>query len=585
MSSRIWVRLVLLAGLLSGLGFVLPGWTQAPGGKKYALLVGIRSYDHSKLTELKYTENDVEELGKVLNKAGYDEVVLLTTTRGEKTKNLQPTRANIRKELARLLKRVTRRDVVLIALAGHGVQYRVKANGREYDVSFFCPSDARPIDSSDYRKLAATMLPFRELFKALDDSGAGSRLLLIDACREEPARGRNVVTDALPRPAGGTAALFSCKPGERAFETKKLGKGHGVFFYHVIEGLKGAAKNEDGDITWDHLTVYVRGQVMRQVPKLIGGGATQTPHLLANVEGDPVLVRPGKAPVVKVKAAESIANSIGMKLVLIPAGEFTMGSPREEKDRHADEGPTHPVRISKAFYLGVHEVTQKQFRDVMGYNPSYFSADGKGKEGVKYGRYRPGGGKDKVKGMNTDDFPVENVSWEEAREFLTKLAARPEEKEKGRTYRLPTEAEWEYAARGGAAAAPFNIDGKPSSSLSSSQANFDGNYPYGGAKKGPYLRRTCKVGSYRPNAFALFDMHGNVWEWCNDWYGKEYYAKSPPGDPGGPDTGSERVLRGGSWGGSGARLCRAARRHRSAAEHRSFNVGFRIVAELPREQR
>jgi formylglycine-generating enzyme required for sulfatase activity/S1-C subfamily serine protease len=269
-----------------------------------------------------------------------------------------------------------------------------------------------------------------------------------------------------------------------------------------------------------------------------------------------------------------VKNSIGMKLVLIPAGKFKMGSPKEENGRtpRSNEEQQHEVEITKAFYLGVHEVTQKQFRKVMGYNPSYFSSDGKGKEGVAY-RIKPGGGKDKVKGMDTDDFPVENVSWEEAQTFLKKLSDLPEEKKKGRKYRLPTEAEWEYACREGSSSTPFHHG----NSLSSTQANFDGRKPYGDAAEGPILDRTCKVGSYKPNKFGLYDMHGNVWEWCADWHAADYYQSSPRRDPPGPAEGSSRVLRGGSWD-NGGWECRCASRAGRSPGDSWQSFGFRVAA-------
>jgi formylglycine-generating enzyme required for sulfatase activity len=185
---------------------------------------------------------------------------------------------------------------------------------------------------------------------------------------------------------------------------------------------------------------------------------------------------------------KEIVNSIGMKLVLIPAGTFKMGSPREEADRRNDEAQ-HDVEITKEFYLGTYEVTQQHFKDVMGYNPSYFSKDGMGKTGEKYG-WKPAGGKARVP-ADTSNFPVENVSWEEANEFCEKLTAKSSER--GRKYRLPTEAEWEYSCRGGAPAYRVFHFGN---SLCSKQANFDGVQPYGEANKGDCLKRTCKVGSY-----------------------------------------------------------------------------------------
>ena len=138
------------------------------------------------------------------------------------------------------------------------------------------------------------------------------------------------------------------------------------------------------------------------------------------------------------------------------------------------------------------------------------------------------------------------------------------------------EAEWEYACRAGTTTA-FHYGG----SLCSTQADFDGNHPHGGAARGPYLERTCKVGSYRPNAFGLFDMHGNVWEWCSDWFAADYYKVSPPRDPSGPSDGSSRVDRGGSWNSRGLH-CRAALRLRSTPSYRSGSLGFRVAA-VPRE--
>src|ERR1700722_18854224 len=198
---------------------------------------------------------------------------------------------------------------------------------------------------------------------------------------------------------------------------------------------------------------------------------------------------------VETKPAKEITNSIGMKLVLVPAGKFTMGSPKDEKERSHDENQ-HDVEITKAFYVGVYEVTQKEFREVMGYNPSYFSKDGKGREGLTYvGNSAPGGGKDRVKGLNTDDFPVENVSWGEAVEFCKKLSALEEKKGHKRVCRLPSEAEWEYACRGGPASSskPFHFK-SPSDSLGAGQANFDARFPYGSGKKGEEPKRTNTVG-------------------------------------------------------------------------------------------
>src|SRR5262249_15618728 len=152
----------------------------------------------------------------------------------------------------------------------------------------------------------------------------------------------------------------------------------------------------------------------------------------------------------------------------------------------------------------------------------------------------------------------------------------PKEKAARRVYRLPTEAEWEYACRGGVSSSqPFHYG----DSLSSKQANFDGNYPYGRAKQGDFLERTAKVGSYRPNGFGLYDMHGNVCEWCSDWYGKDYYANSPKVAPAGPPKGSGRVMRGGDWNSLG-RYCRVTFRMKYPQTTRLPNIGVRVALVL-----
>ncbi|MBI5757980.1 MAG: SUMF1/EgtB/PvdO family nonheme iron enzyme [Planctomycetales bacterium] len=258
---------------------------------------------------------------------------------------------------------------------------------------------------------------------------------------------------------------------------------------------------------------------------------------------------------------EHFTNSIGMQFVLISPGSFLMGAPYNEYQRNANEGPQHRVTLTQPFQMGVYEVTQAEYERVMDVNPSHFSPTGKGSASVT--------------SMDTSRFPVEQVSWDEANEFCKKLSSFEEERVAGRLYRLPTEAEWEYACRAGTTT-PFHLR----DSLSSKQANFDGNYPYGGAEKGPNLGRTTTVGSYPPpNDFGLFDMHGNVWEWCQDYYHEKYYAQRVESDPQGPSTGNDRVSRGGSWMYVAA-FTRAAFRIGIPPDFRLFTHGFRVVCAI-----
>ncbi len=234
-----------------------------------------------------------------------------------------------------------------------------------------------------------------------------------------------------------------------------------------------------------------------------------------------------------------ITNSIGMKLKLIPAGEFLMGSPADEADRYDNEGPQHKVRITKPFYIGMTEVTQGQWVSVMGTKPW------DGKEYVQEG----------------DDYPAVYVSWDDAVAYCEKLNTK-----ESKSYRLPTEAEWEYACRGGTDAA-YSF-GASSGSLA--------DYAWFSENAGDISEKYAHtVGTKKQNPLGLHDMHGNVWEWCADAYDAAYYASSPANDPPGAMS-SDRVLRGGSWS-SGAAYCRSAGRNAYEPTYRANSNGFRLA--------
>ncbi len=239
-------------------------------------------------------------------------------------------------------------------------------------------------------------------------------------------------------------------------------------------------------------------------------------------------------------------NGLKMISCWCPGGSFTMGSPASEPDRMADEGPV-TVKLS-GFWLAKYEFTQGQWEALAS-----------------------GAGKPAAQGRKTDQLPKDSVSWSEATDACRKFTEQ--ERKAGRLpagweHRLPTEAQWEYACRAGTKTATAFGD-----KLDSTQANFDGNYPYNGAAKGPYLQRTTEVGSYAANAWGLHDMHGNVWEWCRDWY----RDKLPGGtDPEVTSEATFRVLRGGSWFNFG-RFCRSANRGRFDLDVRRVLIGFRVA--------
>jgi len=249
----------------------------------------------------------------------------------------------------------------------------------------------------------------------------------------------------------------------------------------------------------------------------------------------------------------SLKNSIGMEFVLIPAGSFMMGSPLEEKGRHEWEGPIHIVHITHPFYLGVCPVTQEQYLQIVGKNPSFFTRT-------------HGGG---------PDHPVEQVSWDDAMAFCDKLTQLPAETVECRIYRLPTEAEWEYACRSGTST-PYYFG----ETVTLQEVHFFGLNASTYSKVVSTAGKTEKVGSHPGNPRGLFDMHGNVLEWCNDWWSEEYYADSPEIDPTGPDQGWHRVVRGGSFS-QFAADCRSAARLGRAPASRLNTVGFRVAITVP----
>lgn len=247
-------------------------------------------------------------------------------------------------------------------------------------------------------------------------------------------------------------------------------------------------------------------------------------------------------------APADVVNSIGMRFVEIPSGSFLMGAPDADWDAEDDEKPQHSVTLTRPFLLGQFEVTQQQYATVVEHNPSYFSKTGRGS--------------DRVRGTNTQQFPAEMISWTEAQRFCELLSKLPAERAAGRSYRLPTEAEWEFACRAGTTTR-FWFGDQPSPEY----ANYKG-----------YVGRPTRIGSYPPNPFGVYDMHGNVLEWCSDWHTDDFYSWSPTIDPVGPTISNDdtRVLRGGAWF---FKPATAAFRDAISPHLRSPTHGLRVVME------
>jgi formylglycine-generating enzyme required for sulfatase activity len=237
----------------------------------------------------------------------------------------------------------------------------------------------------------------------------------------------------------------------------------------------------------------------------------------------------------------------GMSFLELPPGRFTMGSATSEAGRNQDE-TLHDVTISKPFYIGQFEVTQQDWRAVMGTSPSTFKDCGA-------------------------RCPVESVTFEEVQQFVEKLNGRRPAGGPSLRYRLPTEAEWEYACRAGTTG-PFSSG----ENITTAQANYNGKFPYNAAAAGDYKQKPTPVGSFPLNPWGLADMHGNVWEWTADWYAT-YRDSSVDGiDPHGPPSGDKRVIRGGSWY-FDANSSRCGLRYTHAPKDKGFSLGFRLAAD------
>jgi formylglycine-generating enzyme required for sulfatase activity len=266
--------------------------------------------------------------------------------------------------------------------------------------------------------------------------------------------------------------------------------------------------------------------------KWIEAGAGEDGHI--DIRSEKPWVAQAAAP-----TGKTFTNSLGMRFVLIPAGSFMMGSPAREPQRFDDERQ-HRVSISRAFYMQITEVTQGQWYEVMGDNPSHFKNCG-------------------------DDCPVEKISWYDVQSFIRNLNQR----EGTKKYRLPTEAEWEYTCRAGTNT-PFFFG----ECLSTDEANYDGNCPMPGCPKGRNREEPIPVANFPPNAWGLYGMHGNVWEWCQDWYGP--YPLDSVTDPTGSPSGEKHVLRGGSWR-CCAKCSRSANRGLGFPGCRNNYFGFRVA--------
>jgi len=555
--------------------------SQLDQGTRWAVVVGVNKYAKS---PLRFCVPDARLVADTLVKhCGLPRDHVLLMTDDQDNQRLHPRKTHLQEQIPAFLRKAEQRDTVLVFFAGHGMTVEGQ--------SFLCPID---FDSAADR---STGWRVDELRSVLQDCRAGQKLLILDCCHS----GGAVTTSgfgATPQELGGTfttaqglITFASCRTNQTSLESAELG--HGVFTNAMAAGMAGEADfDHNGIIDSDELYRHLLVQVPIAAQEIEAGHKQFPVRIIGqDVVGVFALARPDGKSIdgrKRLKPGDVLTNSIGMSLTVVSRGIGAMGSPRDEALRDPDEFH-YPVVMSRPLIVGTYETTQGQFVQVMGTNPSWFSAKGEGAA--------------EVTGLKTNDFPAEQVTWQEAIRFCEKLSSSKAESEAGRQYRLPTEAEREYACRGGTFT-PFHTG----ELISPRQANIRGDRPYINSPRGPALGRTTTVGAYPPNAFGLYDMHGNVAEWCLDRLsssslpiGAQLFAASAddvvamieefladdkggkamkyPTNPVGALRGDPRVVRGGSFS-SDVSFSRSAARREQDGNRVHRTIGFRVVCEI-----
>ncbi|MDY6789926.1 MAG: SUMF1/EgtB/PvdO family nonheme iron enzyme [Thermodesulfobacteriota bacterium] len=560
MMKSILSRFVAVACLLI---FLTPNIAIPAPKRRIALVIGNANYIHG--GSLANPVNDARAITKKLENLGF--TVL---------KHENCSQRAMKKAIDAFGRSLKSYDVGLFFYAGHGVQ--VKGN------NYLIPTNAKLDDENDAEY---DCVRTGRILAKMESAGTRTNIVILDACRDNPferswnrrAKGSGLAFMNAP---SGSLIAYSTSPGMTASDgTGKNGRFTSALLHHIdtpnitilqmFQRVRSTVMNESANQQTPWESTSLRGDfyfnpkrgiaVVKSTHKIDTGLNAEQEELekkrkeLARIEA--VIEERGRveaerkkieAKMTKLLAmskrppkpeSKKITNSLGMEFVSIKPGSFGMGSPSSEPGHQSNERQ-HKVTLTKGFYMQTTEVTQGQWKAVMGNNPSNFTNCG-------------------------DDCPVEKVSWDDAQGFIRKL----NQKEGSGKYRLPTEAEWEYTARAGSRTAFAN------GGISELKCGYDANLDAMGWYCGNSNKTTHQVAQKQPNAWGLYDMHGNVWEWCQDWYKKKLSVRSVI-DSTGPSSGSHRVIRGGSCDYNALRSRSATRR--GAAPDRAYGrLGFRLA--------
>ncbi len=522
---------------------------KAPAGteRRAAILIANQNYDQSGL-DLTRTHNDADDMKTALDKLGFEMVVFL--------KDLN--RLTLDRTINSLATKLRGYQVAFFYYSGHGAEYEGK--------NYLLPTDMPPLEfRSD---LATYGIPLDRVYAALTAGGVKTSIVVSDACRSLPMGKSAGVPTGMTIPASnpdGTFTMFATRSGNLALEN--AGGRNGYFtqellknmvrpdwpitkiYYETRKGVKAATNNQQDPSSANELDdefVFVQ--------------TANTPQ-----PNQPAVVEPRREPA---KPAPVTDLPVGPAMVFLKGGTFQMGSAKGK----ADEKPIHGVTVGD-FMLGKYEVTVEefgQFVEATNYRTDAEKEDGsyvwtgskyKKKAGISWRCDAEGTPRDR----SGYTHPVIHVSHNDAVAYCGWLSRRT-----GNVYRLPTEAEWEYAAGGGSGSRSTYSwgNGAPSGRAGGNTDGSEDGYAF-----------TAPVGRFAPNGLGLYDMSGNVFEWCADWYDDGYYANSSSSNPTGPRSGQSRVLRGGSWFNSPPD-CRVADRGSSTPSYRDNDIGFRVLSQI-----